>query len=42
MEALTKLVQHESAFLEKLKTATAQIIVGQQAMLDRLLIGLLT
>ncbi|MBK9338196.1 MAG: MoxR family ATPase [Lewinellaceae bacterium] len=42
VEALNKLVQAESAFLEKLKAATAQVIVGQQDMLDRLLIGLLT
>ncbi|MEQ1744785.1 MAG: MoxR family ATPase [Saprospiraceae bacterium] len=42
MEALSKLVHQESAFLEKLRAATAQVIVGQESMLDRLLIGLLT
>jgi len=41
-EALNKAIQADSAFLEKLKAATAQVIVGQEAMLDRLLIGLLT
>ena len=42
VEALNRLVQAESAFLEKLTAATARIIVGQQAMMERLLIGLLT
>ncbi|MBK6933213.1 MAG: MoxR family ATPase [Saprospirales bacterium] len=42
VEALNQQVQAESAFLEKLTDATAQVIVGQQAMLERLLIGLLT
>ena len=42
VEALTRLVQAESAFIEQLTTATANIIVGQEAMLQRLLIGLLT
>jgi len=42
MEALTRFVQAESAFLEQLTTATAKVIVGQEAMLQRLLIGLLT
>ena len=41
-EALNKQVQADSAFLEKLRAATAQVIVGQQGMIDRLLIGLLT
>ncbi|MCK6695150.1 MAG: AAA family ATPase, partial [Thermoanaerobaculia bacterium] len=42
MEALNRYVQSESAFLEKLTAATSKVIVGQQAMMDRLLIGLLT
>ncbi len=42
VEAITRLVQAESAFLEQLTTATANVIVGQEAMLQRLLIGLLT
>ncbi len=42
VEAITRLVQGESAFLEQLTTATANVIVGQEAMLQRLLIGLLT
>ncbi len=42
VEAITRLVQAESAFLPKLAEATAKVIVGQEAMMDRLLIGLLT
>jgi MoxR-like ATPase len=42
IEALNYQIQQESAFLEKLSAETAKIIVGQHAMLDRLLIGLLT
>ena len=42
VEALNKMVQAESAFLDKLMAATAQVIVGQQDMMERLLIGLLT
>ncbi len=42
MEALNRFVQSESAFLEKLTAVTSNVIVGQQAMLNRLLIGLLT
>ncbi len=42
VEALNRLVQAESAFIEQLTTATANIIVGQESMLQRLLIGLLT
>ena len=41
-EALNRLIHAESAFLDKLTAATAQVIVGQQAMIERLLIGLLT
>ena len=42
VEALNRYVQSESAFIEKLTAATSKIIVGQHAMLERLLIGLLT
>jgi MoxR-like ATPase len=42
MEALTRYVVAESAFIEQLNTVTAEVIVGQHAMLERLLIGLLT
>ena len=41
-EVLGKYVQSESAFLEPLAAATSKVIVGQQGMIDRLLIGLLT
>ena len=42
MEALNRHIHAESAFLDKLNAATARVIVGQQSMMDRLLIGLLT
>ena len=42
MEALTRFIYAESAFIEKLTAVTANVIVGQEAMLNRLLIGLLT
>lgn len=42
MDKLNEFIKTESAFLEKLKSATATVIVGQAQMLDRLLIGLLT
>lgn len=42
MEALSHFIQSESAFLDKLAAVTSNVIVGQQIMLDRLLIGLLT
>jgi MoxR-like ATPase len=42
MDALNSMIQEESAFLDKLKSVTAKVIVGQEMMLDRLLIGLLT
>ena len=41
-EALARHIHEESAFLENLTAATAQVIVGQQGMIERLLIGLLT
>lgn len=34
-------VEQKSAFLERLKTAIAEVIVGQEYMIERLLIGLL-
>ena len=42
VEALNRYVQSESAFVEKLTSATSKVIVGQHKMLERLLIGLLT
>ncbi|MCC7466647.1 MAG: MoxR family ATPase [Saprospiraceae bacterium] len=42
MDALQDFIKQESAFIEKLKSVTSSVIVGQQHMLDRLLIGLFT
>lgn len=42
MSALNAEIQRESAFVDQLMQATSQVIVGQQYMLERLLIGLLT
>jgi MoxR-like ATPase len=42
VEALGRFIQAESAFLESLTAATAKVIVGQEGMIERLLIGLLT
>jgi MoxR-like ATPase len=42
MDALQDFIKHESAFIEKLKSVTSSVIVGQHYMLDRLLIGLFT
>jgi MoxR-like ATPase len=42
IETLNRYVQSESAFVEQLNAVAAQVIVGQHAMLQRLLIGLLT
>jgi MoxR-like ATPase len=42
MEALTAQIKADSAFLEQLKSVAAQVIVGQEHMMERLLIGLLT
>jgi len=41
-EVLGRYVQAESAFIEPLIAATSKVIVGQQGMIERLLIGLLT
>lgn len=42
MEALSEQIRSESAFLEKLKSVASHVIVGQEHMMERLLIGLLT
>jgi MoxR-like ATPase len=42
IQNLNRLVQEESAFIAQLTTETAKVIVGQQAMTERLLIGLLS
>ena len=41
-EALAQFIKTESAFIENLTAATSQVIVGQNGMIERLLIGLLT
>ncbi len=42
IEVLNHQIYIESAFLERLRKETARVIVGQQYMIDRLLLGLLT
>lgn len=42
IQALNAKIQEEGVFLEQLTTETAKVIVGQTAMVERLLIGLLT
>jgi len=42
IEALNKKIQQESAFVAKLRNEIHKVIVGQTAMVDRLLIGLLS
>ncbi len=42
IEALNKQIYTESAFVEKLNAETAKVIVGQNLMIERLLVGLLT
>jgi MoxR-like ATPase len=42
IEALNHEIYKESLFLDALQQETAKVIVGQQQMIDRLLIGLLT
>ncbi len=42
IQALNQRIHAESAFVELLNTETSKVIVGQQVMLERLLIGLLT
>ncbi|MCH8010078.1 MAG: ATPase, partial [Chloroflexi bacterium] len=41
IEAINERVREQSAFVEKLKAETGRVIVGQEALIDRLLIGLL-
>src|SRR5881392_2728128 len=42
VRAINELVQRESAFAERLMTEVGRVIVGQKAMVERILIGLLT
>ena len=42
VQALNERVQAESAFVEELLSGVGRVIVGQRAMIERLLIGLLT
>jgi MoxR-like ATPase len=42
IEALNQQIYLDSAFIDKLKEQTAKVIVGQDKMIDALLIGLLT
>ncbi len=42
VEALNRAIEAERAFVNRLLESTAQVIVGQQEMMERLLIGLLT
>ena len=41
IEAIQQKIQQESAFVERLQTEVARVIVGQKTMVQRLLIGLL-
>ena len=41
IEALNQQIYIESAFVEKLNEATGKVIVGQQYMIERLMLGLL-
>jgi len=41
IEALNEQIRIESAFVEQISTATSKIIVGQQHMIQRLMLGLL-
>ena len=42
IQALNQQIKAESAFVEQLKAETSKVIVGQDHMIERLLIGLLT
>ncbi len=42
IEAINAQIRIDSAFLDDLKKETQKVIVGQEKMLDRLLLGLLT
>lgn len=41
IQQLNQKIQHSSAFLDRLRTEVNKVLVGQQYMVDRLLIGLL-
>lgn len=42
MEALTKKIEKDSAFIEDIRRELNKVIIGQKYMIDRLLVGLLT
>jgi MoxR-like ATPase len=42
VRVINELVQQQSAFVEKLSAEVGKVIVGQKAMIERILIGLLT
>ena len=42
IRSITELVKQESAFVQALRNETAKRVVGQQHMIERMLIGLLT
>ncbi|MDZ7806461.1 MAG: AAA family ATPase [Gracilimonas sp.] len=42
MEALTKKIEKDSAFIEDIRGELNKVIIGQKYMIDRLLVGLLT
>ncbi|MGH7650010.1 MAG: AAA family ATPase, partial [Gemmatimonadaceae bacterium] len=41
LEALNARVRSESSFVERMRVELAQVVIGQRAMIDRLLVGLL-
>ena len=42
VRVINELVHKQSAFVEKLNSEVAKVIVGQKAMIERILIGMLT
>jgi len=42
IEALNSRIKEAGAFLDQLRSETARVIVGQEGMMERLLIGLLS
>lgn len=42
MEALSRKIEKDSAFIEDIRTELDKVIIGQRYMIDRLLVGLLT
>src|SRR5437764_8152130 len=42
VRVINELVQKQSAFVDKLTAEVAKVIVGQKAMIERILIGMLT